>query len=48
MDDSVASAPCEENGGSEASAPPPDNMIQTFKTGECVVCLERKVTLKNI
>jgi len=42
LDDSVASAPCEENGGSEASAPPPDNMIQTFKTGECVVCLERK------
>eukprot|EP00088_Acartia_fossae_P032609 TRINITY_DN33368_c0_g3_i2.p1 TRINITY_DN33368_c0_g3~~TRINITY_DN33368_c0_g3_i2.p1 ORF type:complete len:753 (+),score=281.15 TRINITY_DN33368_c0_g3_i2:53-2311(+) len=46
LDDSMPSAPPPENGHSgEAASAPPDpqqNIIQTFKTGECVVCMERK------
>jgi len=47
LDESAPSAPPVENGEGSSSAPsaPPDpaqNIIQTFKTGECVVCMEKK------
>ena len=41
LDDSLPSAPAAE--GDQPSAPPPRQLIETFKSGECVVCLEKKV-----
>ena len=40
LDDAVPSAP---EDAAEPSAPP-SNIIETFQTGECVVCLENKVS----
>ena len=53
MDESAPSAPPAENGEGSSSAPsaPPDpaqNIIQTFKTGECVVCMEKKVNILSL
>ena len=40
LDDSVPSAPADDS----APSAPISNIIETFHTGECVVCMERKVS----
>ena len=44
LDDEAPSAPSDDEPSAPAAAPA---VIETFKTGECVVCMENKVCTYN-
>ena len=44
LDDEAPSAPSDDEPSAPAAAP---TVIETFKTGECVVCMENKVCTYN-